>query len=424
LIVLLQNNGILIIGASQAGVQLAISLRELGYTDTITIAGAERHSPYQRPPLSKAYLQGKETADSLAFRAQDYYEKHDIRIALNERITSIEKTADGTGIATSENGTKFPFSRLALTTGARPRKLKLPGSDLDGILYLRSADDAEDMKRRMEFAKNVVVVGGGFIGLEAAVSAKSFGKNVTVLEAAPRLVGRAVGEETSEFFLNAHRARGLKITVNARIVSFQGASGKVTGVEIEDGSVVPADIVLVGIGVVPRTELAEQIGLEISNGIVTDEYSVASDGTTLVAGDCAETPNPMPISGGPGRIRLESVNNAVEQARNAAATIMGRGIPYRMIPWFWSDQGDIKLQMAGLSTGHDQVVTRGSVTSESFSFIYYRKGRLIAADCVNNPIDFMGIKQVLAKGVNVPADEIVDAETPIRQMLADLAMSS
>ena len=236
--------------------------------------------------------------------------------------------------------------------------------------------------------------------------------------------GRAVGEETSEFFLNAHRARGLKITVNARIVSFQGASGKVTGVEMEDGSVVPADIVLVGIGVIPRTELAEQIGLEINNGIVTDEYSLASDGTTVVAGDCAETPNPMPQSGGPGRIRLESVNNAVEQARNAAATIMGRKTPYRMIPWFWSDQGDIKLQMAGLSAGHDQIVTRGSVTSESFSFIYYRKGRLIAADCVNNPVDFMGLKQVLAKGVNVPADEIIDAGTPIRQMLAGLALSS
>jgi 3-phenylpropionate/trans-cinnamate dioxygenase ferredoxin reductase component len=420
----LDNNGILIIGASQAGVELAISLRELGYADSITIAGAESHSPYQRPPLSKAYLQGKETAESLAFRAEEYYRKHDIRIVLNERIKSIEKTTEATGIATSAKGTKFPFSRLALTTGARPRKLQLPGSDLDGVLYFRSADDAEDMKRRMDIATNVVVVGGGFIGLEAAVSAKSLGKNVTVLEAAPRLVGRAVGEETSEFFLKAHRARGLEITLNARIVSFRGASGKVTGVEMEDGSVVPADIVLIGIGVIPRTELAEQMGLEVGNGVVADEYSLASDGTTVVAGDCTEAPNPMPESGGPERVRLESVNNAVEQARNAAATIMGRKVPYRMIPWFWSDQGDIKLQMAGLSAGHDQIVTRGSVTSESFSFIYYRKGRLIAADCVNNPIDFMGIKQVLAKGVNVPADEIVDVETPIRQRLADLAMSS
>lgn len=419
-----QNHGILIVGASQAGVQLASSLRELGYTDPITIVGAEPHPPYQRPPLSKAYLQGTATAETLSFRTPDYYEKHDIRVVLNERIVSVDKTANGSGVATSQSGKEYPFSRLALTTGARPRRLELDGSDLDGILYLRSADDAEDMKNRMAQAKNVVVVGGGFIGLEAAASSQKLGKKVYVLEAAPRLVGRAVGEQTSEFFLNAHRARGLDITLNARIVGFEGEGGKVTGVKLEDGTVVPADIVLIGIGVIPRTELAESMGLEVGNGIVVDEYSVASDGTTVVAGDCAELPNPMPTPGGPERIRLESVNNAVEQARNAAATIAGGKIPYRMIPWFWSDQGDIKLQMTGLSAGYDQVVTRGSVDSERFSFIYYRDGQLIAADCINNPVDFMGVKTVLAKGVNVPPEQIVQTETPIRQMVAEVEVSS
>lgn len=419
-----QDNGILIVGASQAGVQLASSLRELGYTDAITIVGAERHAPYQRPPLSKAYLQGTATAETLSFRTQDYYDKQDIQVVLNERIVSVDKNADGSGVATSKSGREFPFSRLALTTGARPRRLNLEGADLDGILYLRSADDAEDMKNRMAKAENVVVVGGGFIGLEAAASSQKLGKKVAVLEAAPRLVGRAVGEETSEFFLKAHRKRGLDITLNAQIVSFEGEGGKVTGVKLADGTVLPADIVLIGIGVVPRTELAEQMGLEIGNGIVVDEYSLASDGTTVVAGDCAELPNPMPTPAGPARIRLESVNNAVEQARNAAATVAGAKLPYQMIPWFWSDQGDIKLQMAGLSAGYDQIVTRGSIEDEKFSFIYYSDGQVIAADCINNPVDFMGVKTLLAKGITIPPEQIVDPETPIRKMVSALEPTS
>lgn len=419
-----QNNGILIVGASQAGVQIASSLRELGFADPITVVGAERHAPYQRPPLSKAYLQGKASAETLAFRTQDFYDKHDITMVLNERIVSIDKAADGSGVATGKSGKKFEFSQLALTTGARPRRLNLDGADLDGVLYLRSADDAENMKDRMEAAQNVVVVGGGFIGLEAAASSQKLGKSVAVLEAAPRLVGRAVGEETSEFFLNAHRARGLDITLNAKITGFEGENGKVTGVKLDDGTVVPADIVLIGIGVVPRTELAENMGLEVGNGIAVDEYSVASDGTTVVAGDCAELPNPMPVDGAPERIRLESVNNAVEQARNAAATIAGGKIAYRMIPWFWSDQGDIKLQMTGLSAGYDKIVTRGSIEDEKFSFIYYRNGQVIAADCINNPVDFMGVKTMLAKGLNVPAEQITDHETPIKKMVSQLEPSS
>src|SRR5699024_7196487 len=200
-----QNNGILIVGASQAGVQLASSLRELGYAEPITIVGAERHAPYQRPPLSKAFLQGKASAETLAFRTQDYYDKHGIQMVLDERIVSIDKADDGSGVAHGASGKELTFTQLALTTGARPRRLNLDGSDLDGVLYLRSADDAADMKNRMTEAENIVVVGGGFIGLEAAASAQKLGKSVSVLEAAPRLVGRTVGEETSEFFLNAHR---------------------------------------------------------------------------------------------------------------------------------------------------------------------------------------------------------------------------
>jgi 3-phenylpropionate/trans-cinnamate dioxygenase ferredoxin reductase component len=416
-----ENNGTLIIGASQAGVQLASSLRDLGYTAPITIVGAEQHAPYQRPPLSKAFLQGVVTAETLMFRSQDFYDKNNIELVVNERIVAVEKDEHGAGVATSASGRRFAFDKLALTVGARPRKLQLEGSELDGVLYLRDADDAARLKERLETARHVVVVGGGFVGLEAAASAKKLGKEAAVLEVAPRLIGRAVGENTSEFFLNAHRARGLDITLDAKIVRFLGnGQGQVSGVELDGGRVVPAEIVLVGIGVVPRTELAEQLGLACGNGIIVDEFSLASDGTTVVAGDCADLPNPLPRDGAPDRVRLESVNNAVEQARNAAATLMGERAPYRMVPWFWSDQGDLKLQMAGLSAGYDQMVTRGEPAGEKFSVLYYRNGELIAVDCINNPVDFMAVKTALAKGLNVPADQAADAGMPLKKMMVEL----
>ena len=213
----------------------------------------------------------------------------------------------------------------------------------------------------------------------------------------------------------------MNITLDARIVRFAGdGQGCVTGVELEDGEIVPADVVLVGIGVVPRTELAESLGLDCGNGIVVDEHSLASDGITVVAGDCADLPNPLPREGAPERLRLESVNNAVEQARNAAATIVGGKVPYRMVPWFWSDQGDLKLQMAGLSAGYDQVVTRGSVDAEKFSVIYYRNGQVIAIDCINTPVDFMAVKTLLAKGLNVPADQAGDVGIPLKKLMTEL----
>lgn len=420
-----QNNGILIVGASQAGVQLASSLRELGYAAPITIVGAERHAPYQRPPLSKGFLQGLVTAETLAYRTRDFYEKHNIGLVLSERIVSIDKGPDGAGVATAASGRRFAFDRLALTTGARPRKLQIDGAELEGVLYLRDADDAEDLKTRLERARNVVVVGGGFVGLEAAASARKLGKTVSVLEAAPRLIGRAVGEATSVFFLGAHRARGIEVTLDARIARFTGdAQGRVAGVELEGGRTVPADVVLVGIGVIPRTELAESLGLACGNGIVVDEHSLASDGTTVVAGDCADLPNPLPREGAPERLRLESVNNAVEQARNAAATIMGTRVAYRMVPWFWSDQGDLKLQMAGLSAGHDQVVVRGTVSGEKFSVLYYRVGQVIAVDCINNPVDFMAVKTLLSKGLNVPAERAGDSGIPLKKLMGDLEPAS
>ncbi|MEC5151772.1 FAD-dependent oxidoreductase [Cryobacterium sp. GrIS_2_6] len=413
--------GTLIIGNCQAGVQLASTLRELGDTDPITLVGEEPHAPYQRPPLSKAFLKGEATADSLAFRTHDFYREHSIDLVPRERIFRIIRNADG-GVATAESGRTFAFARLALTTGAVPRTIPFEGSELEGVSYLRTATEATVLEQQLREARNVVVVGGGFIGLEVAAGARAAGKNVTVLEAAPRLVGRAVSEQTSEFYLQAHRRRGIRVVLNAQVVRFVGEHDRVTGVELGprdgdgSGEIVAADVVLIGVGVVPRTELAVQLGIEVENGIVVDARALASDGLTVAAGDCANMPNPSIGDFGVGRIRLESVQNAVEQAKVAAATLLGLPAEHRTVPWFWSDQADLKLQIAGLSGGHDRVVLRGEPDSEKFSVLYYRDGRLIAADCINSPLDFMAVKNALHRGLSVPADVATDTTVPLKKL--------
>ncbi|ASN53430.1 NAD(P)/FAD-dependent oxidoreductase [Sinomonas sp. R1AF57] len=413
-----EPTGLLIIGASQSGVQLAISLRALGFEEPITLLGEENHRPYQRPALSKEWLQGEVGNESLIFRSAEYWDEHNVTLVKDQRIVRIEKNPDGSGVAVAESGAEFPFKRLALTVGARARKIAVDGADLTGVVYLRNADDALALKAMVGDATDVVVVGGGFIGLEAASSLKKMGKNVVLLEHGPRLVGRAVGEETAQFFLDAHRSRGLDIRLDARISRFvPGATGDggkaVAGVELEGaggaGEVIPAQIVLVGIGVIPNTELAEQMGLAVDNGIVVDEHALASDGTTVAVGDCANMPNPVPGSPAGERIRLESVNNAIEHAKVAAYSLMGRREDYAGIPWFWSNQADLKLQIAGLSMGYDQTVVRRDDERGKFSVLYYRAGRIIAADCVNAPLDFMAVKNALAKGQNIPADAVAAA---------------
>ncbi|MFM9920022.1 NAD(P)/FAD-dependent oxidoreductase [Lacisediminihabitans sp. H27-G8] len=412
-----ERRGTLIIGNCQAGVQLASSLRELGDTDPIVLLGEEAHPPYQRPPLSKAFLKGEATAESLTFRTPDFYADHHIDIVTGEQIVHISRDARG-GEAIAASGRIFGFARLALTVGASPRRIPLDGSDLGGVTYLRDLEDAAALERSLRTAKNVVVIGGGFIGLEVAAGARASGKTVTVLEAAPRLIGRAVSEATSEFYLRAHRRRGTTVVLDARVTRIAGANGSVTGVELGDGSIVPADLVLIGVGVVPRTELAEQLGLSIDNGIVVDSHARTSDGLTVAAGDCANMPNPSITDFGNGRVRLESVQNSVEQAKVAAATLLGLDAEHRTVPWFWSDQADLKLQIAGLSTGHDQVVLRGDPDSEKFSVLYYRDGEIIAADCINCPLDFITVRQALHTGQAIPAGLVTDTSVSLKKLLA------
>ncbi|HJE10920.1 MAG TPA: FAD-dependent oxidoreductase, partial [Corynebacterium glutamicum] len=396
------ETGILIIGANQSGVQLAISLRATGFTESITLLGEEDHRPYQRPALSKEFLQDKIDKERLIFRSNEYWEENNIRLVKGVRIERIEKNDDGSGVAYGA-GQEFAFRRLALAVGARPRHLDLPGATLEGVTYLRNADDALALKAMIGSVTDAVVVGGGFIGLEAACSLHDLGKNVTVLEYGPRLIGRAVGEETAAFFLEQHRSRGVNIVLDARMKQFVGKDGKLSGVELEDGTVIPAQLVIVGIGVIPNTELAADLGLDINNGIVVDKHAVASDGTTIAIGDVANIPNPIPGSPADERIRLESVNNAIEHAKIAAYSLVGQPEAYAGIPWFWSNQGDLKLQIAGLTLGYDSTVIRQDPEKKKFSVLYYRGDNIIAADCVNAPLDFMAVRSALSKNQNIPA---------------------
>lgn len=416
------ETGILIIGANQSGVQLAISLRATGFTESITLLGEEDHRPYQRPALSKEFLQDKIDKERLIFRSNEYWEENNIRLVKGVRIERIEKNDDGSGVAYGA-GQEFAFRRLALAVGARPRHLDLPGATLEGVTYLRNADDALALKAMIGSVTDAIVVGGGFIGLEAACSLHDLGKNVTVLEYGPRLIGRAVGEETAAFFLEHHRSRGVNIVLDARMKQFVGKDGKLSGVELEDGTVIPAQLVIVGIGVIPNTELAADLGLDINNGIVVDKHAVASDGTTIAIGDVANIPNPIPGSPADERVRLESVNNAIEHAKIAAYSLVGQPEAYAGIPWFWSNQGDLKLQIAGLTLGYDSTVIRQDPEKKKFSVLYYRGDNIIAADCVNAPLDFMAVRSALSRNQDIPADLAADISQPLKKLAVDLEVT-
>jgi 3-phenylpropionate/trans-cinnamate dioxygenase ferredoxin reductase subunit len=412
----MDRSGTLIVGASQAGLQIATSLRDLGDDEPIVLVGSEKRAPYQRPPLSKAYLSGKATADSLAFRQPEWYAENRIDLRLSTKIERIEldDPQGGAGVAVTHAGEKIGFARLALTVGGRARRLRLPGADLEGVCYLRHLRNAHELRDRLATAEHVVVVGGGFIGLEAAAAARAAGKDVTVVDVADRLLGRAVAPVVSEFYRRAHERRGTRILLQTALERIEGTEA-VSGVRLADGRLLAADLVLVGIGLEPRTELATQLGLEVDGGIVVDAAARTSNRAIVAAGDCTTLPHPLT---GEGRVRIESVQNAIAQAQVAAASLLGREAEVRAVPWFWSDQGDIKLQIAGLSNGYDQVVVRGEPDTEQFSVLYYAAGRLIAVDAVNTPRDYMAVRKLLGEGRSIPAELSVDAGRPLKELIS------
>lgn len=401
--------GVVIVGGGQGGYQAAASLRTEGYQGPLTIVSQEPHFPYQRPPLSKAFVLGKYDLDRLFLRPKAYYTDHDITVLRGERAVSLHRSSATLGLA---SGTRLSFRWLILATGARNRMLPVTGADLEGVCYLRTVDEASAIKQRLVLAQKVVIIGGGFIGLEIAATARTLGKDVVVLEALPRLMARAVAPVVSEFFLDAHRREGVEVRLSARVVSFHNAGENVSGVVLEDQTVLPADLVVVGIGVVPNSELAHAAGLTTSNGIAVDEYLRTSDENIFAIGDCAEYPD----AHAGGRVRLESVQNTVDHAVAVARTIVGKPAPYTAVPWFWSDQFDLRLQMVGLSFGFDQTVIRGMMESRKFSVFYFRNRQLLGIDSINRPVDHLAGRKLIAARKPVTPEQAADEAVNLKDL--------
>jgi len=411
-----ETAGTLVVGAGQAGISLVTALRELGDTAPIALVGDEPEAPYERPPLSKSYLRGEHDRASLVFHDAAWFADLGVELVTGDAVATIERDARG-GRAVTSSGRTLEFDRLALTTGAVNRTLPLDGADLEHVHSVRTLADADRLAPRLRVAREVVVVGGGFIGLEIAASARALGAAVTVLEAADRLLGRAVTPLLSDAVRAAHESRGTRVLLGASAVGLIGEDGHAVGVELADGSVLDADIVVVGVGVDPRTDLAAQLGLTVDpRGIVVDEHARTSDGLTVAAGDCAVGPNPF-VRGLVGPTRLESVAHATDQARAAAATLTGHPAAYASVPWFWSDQGDLRLQIAGLPHGADQTVVRGDPAAEQFSLLSYRDGLLIAIESVGSPTDYLAVKRALEKGMTIPADSAADSSVPLKRLI-------
>ncbi|MCB1489204.1 MAG: FAD-dependent oxidoreductase [Bauldia sp.] len=396
------ENGIVVVGGGHGGSQTVASLRSEGYEGPLTLVTAESDIPYQRPPLSKAFL--KEPGhELLPLRPAAFYEKNDIALMLETEAVAIDRQARQLRLA---GDSVLPFDRLVLAPGSRARMPPIDGIGLDGVLALRIAGDARQIRDRLSGASDVVVVGGGFIGLEIAATARLLGKTVTVLEAADRLMGRVVAPEISAHFLSLHRGWGSDIRLGTPIGRIVGDGGRVVGVETASGDRIAADIVVIGIGVVPNVELAEAAGLATDNGIVVNDVMETAVPEILALGDCAAFDH-WELG---RRIRLESVQNAVDQAKTAAKTIVGKPESFREVPWFWSDQGDVKLQMVGLSMNATRSVTRGRPEDGAFSVFHFDGDRLVAIDSVNRAADHMVGRKLLGAGSS-PAPEVCADES-------------
>lgn len=410
--------GVLVIGAGQAAVQLACSLREDGYQLPITLVSDQPHAPYQRPPLSKAFLKGAASVESLAFRDPEFYETHEITLLTGERVVAVDRRDDGSGTAACASGRSLEYTRLVLATGAVPRRPPVAARGLAGTYVLETLDDATALRAGLADARDVVVIGGGFIGLEVAASARLLGRSVVVVETATTLMGRVVSPLVADRALLHHRRSGVDVRLGVAPTSIAVDDDAVSGVELDDGTMLPAQAVVLGVGVSPRVTLAEQLGLDCDDGIIVDSSCVASDGTTLAIGDCAVTATPEG-AGASGRIRLESVDNATEQAKIAADTLMGRPRDGRWVPWFWSDQGDFKLQIAGLRHPTDHAVVRDYPDSSKLTVIHYREGRMVAAESANAPADFVASRKALGNGWTLDPARVADPACSLKSLLED-----
>jgi 3-phenylpropionate/trans-cinnamate dioxygenase ferredoxin reductase subunit len=405
---------VVIIGAGQAGAEAAFRLRQLGFKGDIALVGEEPQAPYQRPPLSKAYLKGELPLERLLLRDHEVYAQDHIALLVDTKAVSIDRSRR---VVALSNGEDLPYDALILATGGRPRQLPLHGSNLKGVHLFRSVSDADALRPAMRQGASLVVIGAGFIGLEAAAVARQLSLTVTVIETAERPLMRVAGADVGRFFQEEHVRQGVRFMCRTQPVSIDG-SGKAEAVTLADGTSISADIVIIGIGVAPETALAEASGLEVTNGVMTDDMCRTSDPRIFAIGDCAARPM---IHYGARCARLESVHNAIEGAKVAAAAITGHAAHPVEAPWFWSDQYDLKLQIAGLFQGHDRVVLRGSPESRSFAAFYYMNDRLIAVDAINRPAEFLAAKLLIQSGRTIAAELVVDEAKPMKALMASAA---
>ena len=405
-----QSDRVVIAGAGHAGGSAAAMLRQLGWKTGISLIGEEPLPPYQRPPLSKAWLTGEANANSLALRPLAFYTDADIELRLGVRVTAIDRAAKS---VTFSDGETLHYAHLILATGSRARRIPLPGLDLGNVLELRTAADADRLKAVLGPGKRLAVIGGGYIGLEAAASARALGAEATIIEREPRVLARVACEILSTFFQEHHRSQGVTIELNAGVQALEGANGVVTGVRLADGRVIPCDAALIGVGGVPNEELAKEAGLACDGGIVVDLDARTSDPDIFAIGDCTKRPLPLYER----TMRLESVPNALEQARQAASAICGRPRPAAEVPWFWSDQYALRLQIAGIPFDATEIVVRGDVAAGTFALFHLAAdGTVRAVEAVNAPPEFMGGRRIVQRRKKLTAAQIADTAVTMQTL--------
>lgn len=404
------SHRVVIAGAGHAAGQVVASLRQHQFDGQVVLVGNEPYLPYQRPPLSKKFLAGETTAERLYVKPESFYEEAGVELHLDTQVTAINRDARTLSV---EDGDDIVYDQLVLALGSRVRRLHIEGENLERVHYLRGIADVEAIRDDMEAGRRLVVIGAGYIGLEVAAVAHTAGLDVTVVEMADRVMSRTVSPEISDFYQIEHTNQGVKLRLSTSVSSLTGRK-RVRSVVTSDGEEIPADIVIIGVGIVPNTELASAADLPVDDGIIVDDHCRTADANIFAVGDCTSHPNAIYER----QLRLESVHNAVEQAKIAAANICGHDTAYCQVPWFWSDQYDLKLQIAGLSRGYDDVVIRGNPADRSFSCLYLRDGHLIAVDAINAPRDFVQAKPLIAEKAPLKAEQLADAETALKDLAA------
>jgi 3-phenylpropionate/trans-cinnamate dioxygenase ferredoxin reductase subunit len=400
---------VVIAGAGHAAGQLVASLKQQKFDGQIVLIGDEAHLPYQRPPLSKKFLSGQLAAERLYVKPSTFYDDPQIELRLDTLITKIDRDNK---TLTTDNDDDISYDTLILALGSRVRRLTIDGADLAGVHYLRSIDDVNGIRVEMQNKKNAVIVGAGYIGLEVAAVMRQLGLHVTVIEMADRVMSRVVSPEISDFYQIEHTSQGVRLRLATGVKAFCGED-RIEAIETEDGELIPADFVVVGVGILPNTELAIEAGLHVEDGIFVDDRCQTSDPSIYAVGDCTRHPNAIYDR----QLRLESVHNALEQAKTAVGNICGAETHYSEVPWFWSDQYDLKLQIAGLSADYDDVIIRGNPADRSFACLYLKDEMLIATDAVNSPKEFVQSKALIASRIRIDRDRLADTALQLKDLL-------